>query len=128
MLLTFGGPRLSTPRQRVNGRYGTRRSRTSVAVVSATGADVLRRARENRDPGTCGGKCAQRGMIVRSPCTGRNVSGVRASLRSVKILRSALKQGSSPADMAHAVSSAWQRTRVGVDPDKWLYIGVDGAA
>lgn len=56
------------------------------------------------------------------------MSGAHAKLDAVKILRSALKHGASPADIAHAISSAWQRTRVGVDPDKWLYIGVDGAA
>lgn len=46
----------------------------------------------------------------------------------MQILRSALNHGCSPADIAHAISSAWQRTRVGEDPDKWLYVGVDGAA
>ena len=46
----------------------------------------------------------------------------------MRILRSALKHGASPADIAHAISSAWRRTRVGEDPDKWLYIGVDGSA
>lgn len=46
----------------------------------------------------------------------------------MQILRSALNHGCAPADIAHAISSAWQRTRVGEDPDKWLYVGVDGAA
>ncbi len=46
----------------------------------------------------------------------------------MKILRSALKRGCDAGNIAHAVSSAWQRTRVGEDPDRWLYVGVDGAA
>lgn len=46
----------------------------------------------------------------------------------MRILRSALKHGCTPADIAHAISSAWQRTSVGEDPGKWLYVGVDGAA
>jgi hypothetical protein len=45
----------------------------------------------------------------------------------VKILRSALKHGCAPADIAHAVSSAWQRIPVGEDPNKWLYVGVDAS-
>ncbi|CAN5557306.1 hypothetical protein BH23ACT6_BH23ACT6_21760 [soil metagenome] len=54
------------------------------------------------------------------------MSGVRARLKSVKILSSAFKHGSSPADLAHAISSAWHEHEW--EPDKWLYIGVDGAA
>lgn len=46
----------------------------------------------------------------------------------MKILRSALKHGCDPADIAHAVSSAWQRISVGDEPPKWLYVGVDTAA
>ncbi len=46
----------------------------------------------------------------------------------MKIIRSALKHGCTPADIAHAVSSAWQRIQVGEDPDRWLYVGVDGSA
>ncbi|WP_141401499.1 hypothetical protein [Ornithinimicrobium cerasi] len=46
----------------------------------------------------------------------------------MRILRSALKHGCTPADIVHAVASAWQRTQVGEDPDRWLYVGVDGSA
>lgn len=46
----------------------------------------------------------------------------------VRILRSALKHGCMPADIAHAVATAWQRTQVGEDPDRWLYVGVDASA
>lgn len=56
------------------------------------------------------------------------MSAVRARLAKVRILRSALKHGCTPGDIAHAVSSAWQRTRVGEDPDRWLYVGVDASA
>jgi len=53
---------------------------------------------------------------------------LRARLAEVRFFKSALKHGCSPADIAHAVSSAWQRTRVGEDPSKWLYVGVDASA
>lgn len=56
------------------------------------------------------------------------MSVARARLDCVRILRSALKHGCTPADIVHAVASAWQRTQVGEDPDRWLYVGVDGAA
>lgn len=52
----------------------------------------------------------------------------RCQTPEVKILRSALKHGCDPVDIAHALSSAWQRTRVGEEPDRWLYVGVDGSA
>ena len=40
-----------------------------------------------------------------------SVAGAR--LDGVRILQSALKHGCVPADIAHAVASAWQRTQVG---------------
>ena len=46
----------------------------------------------------------------------------------MKILRSALKHGCTTADILHAVAGAWQRIQVGEDPDRWLYVGVDGSA
>lgn len=46
----------------------------------------------------------------------------------MKILRSALKHGCTTADILHAVTGAWQRIQVGEDPDRWLYVGVDGSA
>lgn len=52
-----------------------------------------------------------------------SVSVARARLDRVRILRSALKHGCTPADIVHAVASAWQRTQVGEDPDRWLYVG-----
>ena len=39
-----------------------------------------------------------------------------------------LKRGCMPADIVHAVASAWQRTLVAEDPDRWIYVGVDGSA
>lgn len=56
------------------------------------------------------------------------MSVVRARLERVRILRSALKHGCTPTDIVHAVTSAWQRSLVGEDPDRWLYVGVDGSA
>lgn len=50
---------------------------------------------------------------------------LRVMLTAMRILRSALKHGCDPADIAHTISAAWQRVRVGEDPDKWLYIGAD---
>lgn len=46
----------------------------------------------------------------------------------VRILRSALKHGCTAADITHEIASSWRRVQVGADPDKWLYVGVDGAA
>lgn len=46
----------------------------------------------------------------------------------MKVLRSALKRGCTFADIVHAIAGAWQRTLVGEDPDRWLYVGVDGSA
>lgn len=46
----------------------------------------------------------------------------------MKILRSALKHGCTPADIVHAIAGAWQRTKVGEEPDRWLYVGVDGSS
>ena len=57
-----------------------------------------------------------------------SVSVARARLGRVRILRSALKHGCTPADVVHAVASAWLRIQVGEDPDRWLYVGVDGSA
>lgn len=45
----------------------------------------------------------------------------------MRILRSALKHGCTPADIVHAVASAWQRTQVGEEADRWLYVSVDGS-
>ncbi len=46
----------------------------------------------------------------------------------MRILQSALKHGCTPADIAHAIAGARQRAQVGEDPDRWLYVGVDGSA
>lgn len=56
------------------------------------------------------------------------MSDLHARLTQVRILRSALKHGCAAADIAHAISGAVVRTRVGDDPDKWLYVGVDDSA
>jgi len=46
----------------------------------------------------------------------------------VKILRSALKHGCAPGDIERAVATARQRTQVGADPTRWLYVGFDHSA
>lgn len=46
----------------------------------------------------------------------------------MRVLRSALRHGCTQADIAHAITGALQRTRVGEDPARWLYVGVDGSA
>lgn len=75
------------------------------------------------------GLCASRPITsVIEAKHARAPTSVHVTLRSVEILRSALKHGVSPADIAYAIFGAWQRTRVGEDPDRWLYIGVDGTA
>jgi len=46
----------------------------------------------------------------------------------MEILGSALRHGCTPADIAHAVATSWRRARVGEEPAKWLYVGLDSAA
>lgn len=55
-----------------------------------------------------------------------SVAGAKA--RKMKILRSALKHGCTPEDIAHAIATTLYRRRVGEDPRRWLYVGVDRAA
>lgn len=56
------------------------------------------------------------------------MSAAGARLGPMRILRSALKHGCTAVDVVHAIAGAWQRTQVGEEPDRWLYIGVDGSA
>lgn len=44
-----------------------------------------------------------------------------------RVISSAFKHGCSEEDICCAVESALSRRRIGEDPDKWLYIGFDGA-
>ncbi|MCR1784045.1 hypothetical protein KVF89_16010 [Nocardioides carbamazepini] len=45
----------------------------------------------------------------------------------MRIHRTALKHGCPPDAIVHALSTSAQRVLIGEDPDRWLYLGVDGS-
>jgi len=45
----------------------------------------------------------------------------------VQIVRSAFKHGCTAEQIAHAVATGLRRTRLGEDPTRWPYVGVDAA-